>query len=40
MLEKVSIIEKAIQTLDAGTFQKLCDEIVSKKNIPIIQLIV
>ena len=31
MLEKVSIIEKAIQTLDAGTFQKLCDEIVSKK---------
>lgn len=31
MSKKIISIELSIQTLDAGTFQKLCDEIVSKK---------
>ena len=31
MSKKITSIERAILTLDAGTFQKLCDEILFKK---------
>ena len=31
MSKKITSIERAILTLDAGTFQKLCDEILLKK---------